>query len=122
MESFDAPDVGLQNYRTQSEDFNANMFLMWQSNADASFIAVPVGYVNWRINGKAKNLGRAAGWVLTGCGFIVARCPGATTTSWASNDATGPAPGLPTWTTILSNTQPAAGLAVQAEEEQEKDK
>jgi hypothetical protein len=119
LEAYDAPSQGLDNvYTAESDAFSANMYLMWQSNADSSYIPVPVGYVNWSIIGNAQNLGGAPPWSLTPCG-VVAPCPGASATAYASSDLTGPAPGMPTWTTIITNTAGYTNLALQSDEEQE---
>jgi hypothetical protein len=122
VEAIDAPAIGLLNKNigaTLSAAFSANMYLMWQSNADSTYLKVPVGYVNWSIHGKAKNVGGTPPWILSPCG-IVATCPGATATPWASSDPAGPAPGLPTWKTILTNTAGDTTLAVESDEEEEK--
>jgi len=104
----DGPNVGLNNnYATVSDAFSANMYLMWQANPDtSSYIAVPVGYVNWSISSNAENTGGNPPWILTPCGglAIPIPCPGATATTWMSSDLTGPAPGMPTWTQIVTNT------------------
>ncbi|MGA3081073.1 MAG: hypothetical protein ABSD44_06790 [Terracidiphilus sp.] len=122
LEAFDAPSVELLNiYATKSEAFSANMYLMWRADADPSYIDVPVGYVNWSIKGKAENSGGSPPWALTPCGIVIVHpCAGAYAVPWLSSDPNGPAPDLPNWTSILTNTAGATNLSVQPDEEEEK--
>jgi len=49
----DAPAQGLDNELTsKSESFKATMYMMWQSTTEDS-IPVPIGYVDWTIQGTA---------------------------------------------------------------------
>jgi hypothetical protein len=92
----DTPAVALQNtLAVETRDFKAKMYLMWTSNVDPSSIPVPVGYVTWRIYGTAARKNQYWGFASSGP---------TTATYQASTDIGPPSYGLPTWTTLVTNT------------------
>jgi hypothetical protein len=92
----DTPAVALQNTLTaETRDFKAKMYLMWTSNVDPSSIPVPVGYVTWRISGTAARKNQYWGFASSGPTTAPYR---------ASTDIGPPSYGLPTWRSLVTNT------------------
>ncbi len=116
LDTYDAPALSLEgSIATLSDDFIANMYLEWTSpNTNANPIPVPIGYVNWNIQGTAQQtVGASPPWTLK------SQVPPAVT-SWSSDDPTGPAPGMPTWTNISVNGVGMSYGVTAADEEKEK--
>lgn len=114
LETDDGPGTSLDNaLTTETDTFNATMYLMWNSNLDSASIAVPIGYVKWSINGTAsKNTKASPPWSIASQGSTSA-------TYTASTDTGAPAHGLPTWTTVVLNTTGTKALNVQQDGEEE---
>jgi hypothetical protein len=101
----DSPGTGalLPPDTTQTLAFNANMFLMWQSNT-ANSIPVPLGYQTWAVSGSATcttSCGSASNWTPTTNGKPGP--VGSFTASSASQTKVGNNVlqyGYPTWTGI----------------------
>jgi hypothetical protein len=116
LDTYDAPALSLGgSIATLSDNFIANMYLEWTSpNTDANPIPVPIGYVNWNIQGAAQQtVGASPPWTLKG------QVPPAVT-NWTTDDPTGPAPGMPTWTNVSVNGVGMAYGVVSTDEEKEK--
>lgn len=112
--SGDSPKVYLQPTATSvTRNFTANMFLMWQPNTTTSIpvsIPVPLGYVKWEISGTAAaNETNTPPWSLT------SHAP--TKRNFHISQDTGTKThGLPTWSSLVQNTNSAT-----ADEEQEEE-
>ncbi len=89
----DAPTLPLPYNPNASRNFNATMYLMWQSST-ANSIAIPVGSVPWTFNATAtcsSGCGAASGWVPNGAG-------GPTNQSiFVPSSPSQPFSGFPTW-------------------------
>lgn len=70
----DSPEAPLPSTNaTVTRNFNATMYLLWQSTVNAKTIPVPLGYIPWAFNGTAANGGTAANpaWTASGTGAPV---------------------------------------------------
>lgn len=71
----DSPEVILlSTYATVTRNFNATMYLLWQSTSSENSVPVPLGYIPWTFNGTATNSGttQAPLWTASGAGAPVA--------------------------------------------------
>jgi sugar lactone lactonase YvrE len=83
-------------YVAQGRAFSARMYLMWQSlKSDTTYIAVPIGYVQWGFNGVASyNASNTPQWSLNST---------SSTTMPVYHQSTDIQNGMPTWTTLVTN-------------------
>jgi len=110
----DAPATSLDNaLTTESESFNATMYLMWISAINPASIPVPIGYVDWSISATAiQKSTNSPPWSL-------AKQETPTAVFTASSDTGGSYHGLPHWTKLLTNTAGNQSLETQMNEETE---
>jgi hypothetical protein len=107
----DSPDndLGIDN-ASVTRTFTAKMYLMWTSQISGS-IPVPLGYVKWEISGTAAaNETNTPPWSLTSSAptkrnFHISQDTGTKTH------------GLPTWSSLVTNTNSAAADGEQEEEQ-----
>jgi len=98
--AYDSPATGLQNGETRVErQFMADMYEMWTSSSSkgAAPIPVPLGYVQWQIDGTAVLKGKS--WFLnSNASTSTANKFHAFTGSVSTADD-----GYPTWTNVVHN-------------------
>ncbi|MFY9852699.1 MAG: hypothetical protein WAK26_02330 [Terracidiphilus sp.] len=95
----DSPETPLPStYTTVTRNFNATMYLLWQSTATANSIPVPLGYIPWTFNGVATNSGtaQAPAWTASGAGAPISG-NGAAGGAFVPADPTQPNLGIPIW-------------------------
>ncbi len=101
-ETWDSPLSGLVSeagWKTESRQFSATMYLMWQSTATNDAIAVPIGYVTWGIQGSANRpTGQNSLWTLNPSG--------STTPVYQQSSDVGKDHGMPTWSSLSLNIRP----------------
>jgi hypothetical protein len=70
----DSPEAPLpSSYATVTRNFDAIMYLLWQSTTAANSIPVPLGYIPWTFNATATNTGTVGApvWTASGAGAPV---------------------------------------------------
>jgi hypothetical protein len=115
----DSPAISLEPILTsESRAFSARMYLMWTGNADnvdakdPKYIDVPIGYVDWSIDGTAdQNKKQSPPWSL-------ATEQGQTTATFTHSTDNGTIThGLPVWTNVVEPPEPPKSKTVTTDED-----
>jgi hypothetical protein len=108
----DSPTAPLPStYSTVVRNFNATMYLLWQSTATANTIPVPLGYIPWTFDGTATQTDGK--WTATGSGAPVESDGTASNDGLIRSDGALPDAGTPNDAFVLAApTQPNLGIPV----------